>query len=463
MPVPVYDVFDPATLDVVGQAPEHTEADVQQAIDNAQRAARAWAMDREARRSILRRVAEQIRNKAPELGRLLSLEQGKVLFEAIGEFRVAADLFEYYANLEWNETEDLPERDGRSLQVQYRPVGQVGTITPWNFPISLLSVKLAPALVAGCTVIAKPSATTPLSTIALVELLNELLPSGVLQVRTSSRRTVNVALASLPQIRKISFTGSTDVGSSVAAAATESVKRVTLELGGNDPALVLDDADLEVTARGVVGSAFRNAGQVCMAVKRVYVPRSLQSRFTEAVVAEATKLSVGHGIADSTTMGPMHNHKQRETVRELVSSAVSSGAQVATGGGTGCDLPGYFMEPTIVAGAQPGMGLVDEEQFGSALPIIAYDNLSEVIEHVNAGPFGLGASIWSPDLDRARDVAFEIEAGTVWLNQHTVVELDAPFGGWKTSGTGRERGIWGLNEYLEPRTINARNHVLPTR
>ncbi len=157
-------------------------------------------------------------------------------------------------------------------------------------------------------------------------------------------------------------------------------------------------------------------------------------------------------------MGPMHNQKQRETVRELVSSAVSSGARVAHGGGVGCDLPGYFMEPTIITDAVPGMGLVDEEQFGSALPIIGYDNLGEVIDHVNDGPFGLGASIWSPDLERARQAAFEIEAGTVWINQHTVVELDAPFGGWKTSGTGRERGAWGLHEYLEPRTINARTH-----
>ena len=458
MPVPVYDVLDPATLEVIGQAPEHTENDVHAAIDMARGAARTWAADREVRRGMLRLVAKRIRARAPQLGRLLSREQGKVLMEAIGEFRVAADLFEYYADLAWNESEDLPQRDGRSLQVQYRPVGLVGTITPWNFPISLLCVKLAPALVAGCTVIAKPSATTPLSTMALVDLVNEVLPAGVLQVRTSSRRTVNVALASLPQVRKISFTGSTDVGTAVAASATASVKRVTLELGGNDPAIVLEDADLEATARGIVGSAFRNAGQVCMAVKRAYVPRHLQARFTEAIVAESAKLSLGHGIAEGTTMGPMHNQKQRETVRELVSSAVSSGARVAHGGGVGCDLPGYFMEPTIITDAVPGMGLVDEEQFGSALPIIGYDDLGEVIDHVNDGPFGLGASIWSPDLERARQAAFEIEAGTVWINQHTVVELDAPFGGWKSSGTGRERGAWGLHEYLEPRTINARTH-----
>lgn len=454
-----YDVLDPATLDVVGQAPEHTEADVQHAVQVAQGAARNWALDREARRHAMRQVAQLIRNDAPRLGRILSLEQGKVLTEAIGEFQVAASLFDYYADLDWDLSETLPERAGRQLEVQYRPVGLVGTITPWNFPISLLCVKLAPALAAGCTVISKPSATTPLSTIALVEVMNTVLPAGVVQTRTSSRRTVNVALAGHADVRKISFTGSTEVGTSVAATAAQSVKRVTLELGGNDAAVVLDDADLEFTARGIVGSAFRNAGQVCMAVKRVYVPRHRAAELTEAIAAEAQALVLGHGVGPGTSMGPMHNAKQREIVRELVGSAVGAGARIATGGGIGCDLPGYFMEPTVIADATPGMSLVDDEQFGSALPIVAYDHLDELLPHVNSGPYGLGASVWSPDLDHAREVAFELEAGTVWINQHTVVELDAPFGGWKASGTGRERGRWGLEEYLEPRTINLRQHA----
>lgn len=459
MASPAYDVFDPATLDVVGQAPEHTEADVQQAVEAAQAAARNWALDREARRHAMRQIAQLVRNDAPRLGRILSLEQGKVLAEAISEFQVAASLFDYYADLGWELSETLPERAGRQLEVQYRPVGLVGTITPWNFPISLLCVKLAPALASGCTVISKPSATTPLSTIALVELMNTVLPEGVVQTRTSSRRTVNVALASLSGTRKISFTGSTEVGTAVAATAAETVKRVTLELGGNDAAVVLDDADLEFTARGIVGSAFRNAGQVCMAVKRVYVPRHRAVELTEAIAAEAKTLVLGHGVGPGTSMGPMHNAKQREIVRELVGSAVGAGARIVTGGGIGCDLPGYFMEPTVIADAAPGMSLVDEEQFGSALPIVSYDNLDELLPHVNSGPYGLGASVWSPDLDRAREVAFELEAGTVWINQHTVVELDAPFGGWKASGTGRERGRWGLEEYLEPRTINLRQHA----
>lgn len=458
MPRAAYEVHDPATLEVVGEAPEHTEDDVRAAIATSRAAAAAWSEGRDERRAALRQMAGLVRNETDRLGRILSLEQGKVLAEAVGEFRVAADLFDYYADLAWDEIEPLPPRGDRSLDVHYRPVGVVGTVTPWNFPISLLCVKLAPALVSGCTVIAKPSASTPLSTIALVEVLNRVLPDGVLQVRTSSRRTVNVALSTLPGVRKISFTGSTDVGTSVAAQAAATVKRVTLELGGNDAAIVLDDADAEVTARGIVGSAFRNAGQVCMAVKRVYVPRRRAAELAEAISVEAAAHVLGRGIAVGTTMGPMHNSTQLSTVRTLVADAVSSGARIATGGTTTCDLPGYFMAPTVVVDAEPGMRLVDEEQFGSALPIIAFDDLDSTVDHVNAGEFGLGASVWSPDTIRAYEVGSLLEAGTVWINQHTVVEPDAPFGGWKASGIGRERGRWGLNEYLQTRTMNARPH-----
>lgn len=453
-----YEVVDPATLQTVGHAPENTQQDVELAVAAARAAAPGWAADREMRRQALRAAAGLIRRDLDALATLLSREQGKPKAEAAGEFSVAAGLFEHYADLAWDEVEALAPRADRTLEVQYRPVGVVGTITPWNFPISLLCVKLAPALVSGCTVIAKPSPSTPLSTIALVNLLNEVLPAGVLQVRTSSRRTVNVALSTSPGIRKISFTGSTDVGISIAQQAAATVKRVTMELGGNDPAIVLDDADIAVTARGIVGSAFRNAGQVCMAVKRVYVPRSRSQELAEAIAAEAARHVLGHGIADGTTMGPMHNESQLKLVHRLLDSAVGSGARIITGGKPGCDLPGYFLSPTVVIDAEPGMPLVEEEQFGAALPIVAYDDLDQTIESLNAGEFGLGASVWSPDLDRGYATASRIEAGTVWVNQHTLVEPDAPFGGWKASGVGRERGRWGLEEYLETRVINARPH-----
>ncbi|WP_413249519.1 aldehyde dehydrogenase family protein [Sinomonas flava] len=456
-----YEVFDPATLEPVGAAPLHAEADVDRAVGRAVAAGPRWAADRDARRAALRGAAAALRAKAPGIGRTLSLEQGKVLREAVGEVLVAADVFDYYAALDWDEQASLPERDGRRLTVQRRPVGVVAAITPWNFPLSLLSVKLAPALAAGCTVIAKPSPTTPLSTIALVDAVAEFVPDGVVQWLTG-RRAVNRALSEHPRVRKISFTGSTEVGAAIAAQAAPTVKRVTLELGGNDPAIVLPDADAAFTAAGIVGSAFRNAGQVCMAVKRVFVPAEREAEFVEAISAEAAKLVVGHGVAEGTTMGPMHNRSQLELVQGLVRDALDGGARLASGGGRGTSLPGYFLEPTVVAGAAFDTALVAAEQFGAALPVVAYTDLDRLLEGLNGQEFGLGASLWTPDLDRADELAGGIEAGTVWVNQHTQVELDAPFGGWKASGVGRERGPFGLEPYLELRTVNARSHTAPT-
>ena len=452
-----YEVLDPATLEVVAQVPENTAEDTRQAALRARAALRGWRRDRGARAEALVKIAEKIEANLDSLGEVLSREQGKPVGEAKMEFTVSAGLFRYYATLDWDEVISLPERDGRNVEVLNRPVGVVGTITPWNFPISLLCVKLAPALIAGCTVLTKPAPTTPASAIALIELMNTVLPEHVVQVLTGSNRTVSVALASEPLVNKISYTGSTAVGTSLMQQAAENVTRVTMELGGNDAAIVLEDADIEVTARGIVGSAFRNAGQVCMAVKRVYVPEALRADFTDAVLAEVNKFVLGHGIDAATTLGPMHNASQRDYVRELVDAAAADGATVLAGQQR-CELPGYFQTPTIVADAEQGMRIVREEQFGAALPIVTYSSVDEAIELANDSEFGLGASIWTPDMERARQLAPELEAGTVWINQHTVVELDAPFGGWKQSGVGRERGRWGLDAYLEPTTVNWRAH-----
>ena len=452
-----YDVLDPATLEVVARVPENTAEDTRQAAVRARAALRGWQRDRVARAEALVKIADKIEANLDALGEVLSREQGKPIAEAKMEFKVSAGLFRYYATLDWEDTISLPERDGRNVEVLNRPVGVVGTITPWNFPISLLCVKLAPALIAGCTVLAKPAPTTPASAIALIELMNTILPEHVVQVLTGSNRTVSVALASEPLVNKISYTGSTAVGTSLMQQAAENVTRVTMELGGNDAAIVLDDADIEVAARGIIGSAFRNAGQVCMAVKRVYVPESMRADFTEAVVEEVNKFVLGRGIDAATTLGPMHNASQLDYVRELIDAAAADGATVLAGHQR-CELPGYFQTPTIVANAEQDMRIVREEQFGAALPIVSYSSLDQAIELANDSEFGLGASIWTPDMERARQLAPELEAGTVWINQHTVVELDAPFGGWKQSGIGRERGRWGLDAYLEPTTVNWRAH-----
>ncbi|MFC0582797.1 aldehyde dehydrogenase family protein [Micrococcoides hystricis] len=452
-----YDVYDPATLELVAQVPENTAEDTHAAALRAQAALPSWQQNRTARRQALLAISSAIEDQLDPLGELLSREQGKPLREARQEFSVGASLFRYYAGLEWDERIGLPDRDGRSVEVLNRPVGVVATITPWNFPISLLCVKLAPALMAGCTVLTKPSATTPASTIALVEVMNKVLPEHVLQVLTGSNREVNVALASTPLVNKLSFTGSTQVGVSLMQRAAENVTRVTMELGGNDAALVLPDADPEETARRIVASAFRNAGQVCMAVKRVYVPDALHDTFVEAVMAEVNGLVLGHGMEAATTLGPMHNANQRDYVQGLVSAAARQGATVLTGQ-QHCELPGYFHLPTVVTNAEQQMDIVREEQFGTALPVVRYRNIAEALDLANDSPFGLGASIWTPDIDQARSLAQQLQVGTVWINQHTVVELDAPFGGWKQSGLGRERGRWGLDAYLEPTTVNWREH-----
>lgn len=457
-----YEVVDPATLEVVGSAPENTVEDVDAAVARARAAGRAWqALRRAGRAEVLLRAAEDLTGRAQEIGHLLSLEQGKPAAEAVTEVLVGASLIEHYARLDWDEVAHLPSRADRTVRVHHAPVGVVATITPWNFPLSLLLVKLAPALAAGCTVVAKPSESTPLSTRAVVDTLAGVLPADVLQAVTGTGKTVNVALSEHPGIRKISFTGSTGVGTAIAAQAAPTVKRLTLELGGNDPAIVLDDADLGTTAAGIVASAFRNAGQVCMAVKRVYVPRALEPAMVEALVAATDHHVLGHGIEPGTTMGPMHTEAQRAHVLELVDAARADGATVATGGSASCALPGWFLAPTVVANARPGMPLVDDEQFGNALPVVAYDDLDAVLDRLEVETFGLGASIWTPDLDRADTVADRLEVGTVWVNQHTVVEPDAPFGGWKQSGLGRERGRRGLEEYLETRTVNTRPHAAP--
>lgn len=457
-----YDVLDPATLDVVGQAPEHSPQDVDRMVERASAALRPWAASHAARTTALRQCAEAIRQDVDQLATLLSREQGKPQAEARGEFLVGAGMLDHYADLPWEPTLHLPPREDRSVRVDRLPVGVTGTITPWNFPISLLLVKLAPALTAGCTVVSKPSPTTPLSTIALVECMNAHLPEGVLQWATSSDRTVNVALAEHPRVRKISFTGSTDVGTRILAQAAPTVKRVTMELGGNDPAIVLPDADPEFTGEALVRSAFRNAGQVCMAVKRVYVPAGQAQDLVDAMAAAAQRLVVGRGTQPATTMGPMHNATQLRTVQEMVEQALTTGGRRVVGGGRGCDLPGHFMAPTIVTGVDDESRLVREEQFGAALPVVTYDDVETLAARLNRQEWGLGASVWSPDLERARGVAERIEAGTVWINQHTQVEPDAPFGGWRQSGVGRERGVWGLEHYLETRVINERPHHTPS-
>ncbi|MFI9837590.1 aldehyde dehydrogenase family protein [Nonomuraea sp. NPDC051941] len=338
-------------------------------------------------------------------------------------------------------------QDG-SAEVIRRPLGVVAAITPWNLPIALAMWKIAPALRAGDTMVLKPSPYTPLTTLAMGEMLAQILPPGVLNV-ISGRDPLGALMTAHPVPRKISFTGSTATGKRVAAAAAEDLKRVTLELGGNDPAIVLDDADPERIADSLFWSAFANNGQVCLAVKRVYAPERLYDDLVEALAVRARSVRVGAGTADGAQLGPINNRPQYERVAALVGDALEHGA-VAAAGGRPIDRPGYFYQPTVLSGATDGTRVVDEEQFGPALPVIAYRDLGQAVERANGTAYGLTASVWSPDLDRAARVAAELDCGQVSINAHgRGVRPDLPFGGHKWSGLGVENGPWGLYGYTE--------------
>jgi acyl-CoA reductase-like NAD-dependent aldehyde dehydrogenase len=323
----------------------------------------------------------------------------------------------------------------------------VAAITPWNFPLILASWKIAPALRAGNTMVLKPSPYTPLATLKMVELLNEVLPPGVLNVVTGGDE-LGKWMTAHPTPRKVSFTGSVRAGMHVAQSAAPDLKRVTLELGGNDPAILLDDVNVEEVAQKVFAGAFENCGQICSAIQRVYVPEAMHAEVVEVLAAKASALKVGEGTEEGVQMGPINNAPQYERVKELVAEAFAGGATAVTGGGP-VDGPGYFFQPTVLDNVHDGSRIVDEEQFGPALPVIPYRHIDEAIDRANATMFGLSGSVWSSDIERASAVADQLECGTSWVNAHLVLQPHQPFGGFKHSGLGVENGPWGLDAFTD--------------
>jgi acyl-CoA reductase-like NAD-dependent aldehyde dehydrogenase len=446
-----FGVINPATGEVFAQAPECTREQLDAALESAHKAQLSWKTDAAARTGALLAAADAVDAAAKELGPLLTAEQGKPVAQAIGEAKGVALWLRHFAKL------DLPREviqdDERVFaEVVRRPVGVVAAITPWNFPLSMAAWKFAPALRAGNTVVVKPSPYTPLATLRLGEVLRDALPPGVLNI-VSGGDELGGWMTSHPLVRKISFTGSVATGKKVAAAAAPDLKRVTLELGGNDPAIVLDDVDTEKVAEKLFWSAFRNSGQVCIAVKRVYVPERLHDDLVDALAAKARAAKVGDGMAEGTDLGPINNKPQFERVSELVSDALSNGATAVAGGGP-LDRPGYFFAPTVLTGVSDGTRIVDEEQFGPALPVIPYRDVDDALARANATTFGLGGSVWSADPDRAADVAERLETGTAWVNTHAALAPHQPFGGAKWSGIGVENGSWGLLGYTEIQVVH---------
>jgi len=440
-------IFNPATLEVVGRAPLSTTSDLDDAVVAATTALKGkWSRDDGLRREALATCANILDRHIDELSGLLSLEQGKPVVSAAGEIRIASRICRYYAG-RVTRSEMIRETVADRVAVMRAPVGVVGLIIPWNFPITILFMKLGPALLSGNTIIIKPAPTTPLTTLRLADLLSAALPAGVLNTVTGEG-DIGEALVAHPGIAKISFTGSTATGRRVMRSAASTLKRLTLELGGNDAAIVLDDANPDVVAPRLFASAFTNAGQLCAAVKRLYVHRRIYPQVVENLQKLARETKVGIGTAAATQMGPVNNRMQFDRIRGLVDEARAAGANVFDDGEALPDLPGYFLRPAIVTGLREDARLVVEEQFGPVLPVPPFTVMEDAIAQANATEFGLGGSVWSGDPQRAIDVAARLEAGSLYVNSHAVPpDPEIPFGGTKSSGFGYELGDWGIDEF----------------
>jgi len=446
-----FPVVDPATGKPFATAPSISDAQLDSAVRAADAAYGTWRRDEPARTAALLAAADAVDAAAGDLAALLTAEQGKPLHDARAETKAVSLWLRYFATLELA-PEVVRDDEKGYAEVHRRPLGVVAAITPWNFPLTLAMWKIAPALRAGNTVVIKPSPYTPLATLALGEVLRPVLPPGVLNVVTGPD-PLGAALTTHPLVRKISFTGSTSTGKKVAAAAADDLKRVTLELGGNDPAIVLPDAPIGDIAASLFWSGFINNGQTCLAVKRVYVHESQHDDLVDALAAIAEQVRVDEGTAEGVQLGPINNKPQYERVSGLVEDAVARGARVAAGGSP-LDRDGYFYRPTILSGLDDGVPVVDEEQFGPVLPVLAYRDLDDAVARANRTTYGLTASVWSADPGRAAVVAAEIEAGQVTVNAHgSAITPDLPFGGHKHSGIGVENGRWGLLGFTEIQVI----------
>jgi acyl-CoA reductase-like NAD-dependent aldehyde dehydrogenase len=446
-----FEVINPATLEVVGLAPACGPDQLDAAMAAAQTAFGSWRLDEDRRRDALRLGAARMTESAERIATVLTQEQGKPLKHAMEEVLAVGWWFNYFAELE-RPGQILRDDNGGFIEVTRRPIGVVAAITPWNFPLGLAAWKLAPALRAGNTVVLKPSPFTPLSTLLMAETLADVLPPGVLNVVTGGG-ALGAAMISHPVPGKISFTGSTATGRKVATAAAGDLKHATLELGGNDAAIVLEQTTPKSVAAAIFGAAFGNCGQVCTAIKRVYAHRSIIDELTAELAALARTIVVGDGMAPETEMGPINNEPQYRRVTKLIEDAIDAGGTAVCGGHV-LSRPGYFVAPTILRGVAEGVAVVDEEQFGPVLPVMAYDDVDEAVLRANATQFGLAGSVWADDPDRAAAVAQRLECGTVWVNTHMAVAPHLPFGGIKSSGIGVENGPWGLDEFTDIHVLN---------
>jgi acyl-CoA reductase-like NAD-dependent aldehyde dehydrogenase len=454
------EIRNPATGELVDRVAAGTQQDVDNAIDAAESAFKKWsAVPPPKRAEILYKASRLLNEREKDLARLLTQEQGKPLREAVLEIRRFAHTLEHYAGLAKTIRGGyVPALDDRRYgMIIKKPIGVCGSIVPWNFPVSLLGNKLGPALVTGNTVVVKPAGTTPLTDIQAVQILNEAgLPPGVLNIVPGPAGIVGETLLKDARVRKIGFTGATSTGKHVMEMAAQNVKRVTLELGGSDPMIVCDDADLDEAVSAASVGRFFNCGQACLAVKRLYLFEKIYDEFVSKLVGKVEKLRVGNGMEQGVIVGPLHTAAQRDEVEAQVTDAVKRGARVLAGGkrpaGDGF-AKGHFYLPTLLADVEERSRAIQEEVFGPALPIIRVKDLDEAIAKANNSIYGLGSSIWTRDLDKATQAAERLEAGYTWVNSPQIIFDELPFGGVKQSGLGKEHGEEALDYYMETKSV----------
>ena len=453
-----YEVRNPATGEVVDRVPSGGEADVDRAAKAARKAFPSWSKLAPAERAkILHKAAAHMLAKVDEIAPVLTAEQGKTILESKIEAQRFGENIAWFADLAdkiHGEYVRLPDLTTYGLVIR-KPIGVCGAIVPWNFPLTLAANKVAPAIAAGNTVVLKPASTTPLATLACIEaLIDGGLPEGVVNVVLG--QATGEAIVGHPLIRKIALTGSTPTGKRVMAKASETLKKVTLELGGSDPCIVLDDADLEGAARAISVGRFFNCGQQCLSTKRLYVQEGAYDALMEKLVARAAKLKPGNGLDKDSRMGPMHTETQRAEVEAQVKEAVDRGAKVVYGGGRpkGSEYEhGWFIEPTIIENVPDGARMWTEEVFGPALPVRRIKDLDEGLRLANDTQYGLGSSIWTANMAAAHRAVQELEAGYTWVNSIVIAHDELPFGGTKQSGFGKEHGVEAFMQYTEEKSV----------
>jgi acyl-CoA reductase-like NAD-dependent aldehyde dehydrogenase len=454
------EVVNPATEETVDSVPAGSPEDVELAVATAKRAFTEWSKtDVEKRAAIIARAADLVKANAADLAATLTSEQGKPIAEAMGEVTHLAHGLHYYAEAATKTRgayQELPSTLGPAYgMVIRRPMGVCAAITPYNFPLTLLGTKVAPALASGNTVVAKPAATTPLATLEVAKLFGEAgLPDGVLNVVTGRGKDIGDSLVKHPDVRRIAFTGSTEVGRHVAELAAPDLKHVTLELGGSDPVIVCADADVDAAVKAVIIGRYWNAGQACLGCKRVFVHESVYDAFVSQLVDRVGRYEPGDGTTKpekpKLRMGPIHTKQGRD---ELLAQVESSNGELLIGGGTGGHDKGWFLEPAVIAEPAPDSRVMREEVFGPVLPVIRFSDFDDAIQRANDTPYGLGSSIWTHDARLIHRAAQEIDSGMTWVNQIHYGYDELPFGGVKASGLGKEHGIEALDSYVEIKSV----------